>query len=165
MTQRFYRISDDKKRSAVHLLTDVELDPCTLLDDSSKLRTNNLMRVDKGKKFYDVLPFAEYLEIAVSDRFIRLLEENEVRGWGSFPLKIDGHTDQQYHAFYPLSQAGPILNRGRDGISLDPIIFDESTIQGVDIFTLQGTTLTICTEEVKELIEKAGITNVEFSDL
>ncbi len=129
--------------------------------------------VSAGKRWSDLIQLDGRANYAVSDRFRQVLEDNFCRRWNYFPINII-NTDQQYHIIYDLFKAGPILNRdGNYFVAEQPTdeelltqpfespfrarIFDISTWDGSDMFTLKGTHYDVCTPVVINLLEKHKI--------
>ena len=57
-------------------------------DISSILKNNNVFKVFKGSKFYDIIGLLDPWNIAVSENFKNLLENNNITGWKAHPIKI-----------------------------------------------------------------------------
>ena len=55
--------------------------------------------------------------------------------------------------------AGPII---KDDWDTHTTWFDIATWHNYDIFHLKGTFMNVCTAEVKEVLERESITNIEF---
>ena len=121
--------------------------------------------MDSGKKFFDVIRFADSLNLAISEKLKKILEENKISGWKCFPIHIENQTEK-YYVLQIISKAGPILN-------LEQVIsyeaenreFDLNTWDESDIFTLENTLLFVCNEKVKELFKKNKISNIEINPL
>jgi hypothetical protein len=110
---------------------------------------------------YDLLSFNNCTFEAISFKFKKVLEENGLIKWKCFPIQIES-ISEQYFVFYDLSVAGNILNLEKVNDYEEDIKFDISTWDGSDIFHLKNTLCTICTEDVKNVLEKNKITNVKF---
>lgn len=165
MEHQFYSFGTDYKRSAVEIETKIPFKSGDHIPLDSEMITNNVFEIVKGKKFFDLVGFADSdLHFAISKRFKELLEVNNVKGWACFPIVLNG-SDEEYFVFQPTFVAGPILNLEKVNRYEEQVKFDINTWDGSGIFTLKNTTLIACTEEVKQLIEEAGITNIDFQEL
>lgn len=166
MEHQFYSFGIDYKRSAIEIETKVPFKSGDHIPLDSEMITNNVFEIVKGKKFFDLVGFADSdLHFAISKRFKELLEVNNVKGWACFPIVLNG-SDEEYFVFQPTFVAGPILNLEKvSNYEEKNRIFDLTTWDGSGIFTLQNTTHIVCTEEVKILIEDTKITNIDFQEL
>ena len=165
MKKKFYSFGTYEEKGAVEIETQVDFPSNTHIPFDSEMRTNNVFKIAKGKFFFDLAGFVDSsAHFAISKRFKQLLEENHIKGWTCFPIIIKG-SDQEYFVFQPKSIAGEILNlREINNYTEKNRRFDLNTWDGSEIFTLKNTLIFACTEEVKQLIEKAGITNIDFQD-
>lgn len=163
MENNFYRISVYEKRGAITIETDIDFDVSNHLPLDNPLIKSNLFRVSGGTKFYDLIQFTySFGHFAISEKLKKLLEDNHIKGWTCFPIIIEGF-DEKYFVFQITSCAGKILNLEAVNNYTDKNVkFDLATWDGSGIFTLEDTFTEVCTRQVKELIEKAKITNIEF---
>lgn len=162
---KFYRISNAYKRSAIQIITAQEFSSSSHIPLDSPIIYNNTFTVDIGKKWFDVIGFADsHMHFAISRRFKILLEANKIKGWTCFPIIIEG-SNEEYFVFQIVSIAGEILNREKLNRYEEKLKFDINTWDKAGIFTLKNTTTIICTIEVKEILEKEKITNIEFDEL
>lgn len=165
MDNIFYRLDGAYKKNAIRIQPTENYDTLKIMDKSTLLNSNTKFNIIEGKKQFDILQFNDSSNFAISEKVKDLLENNNVTGWGFFPIKIEGITES-YYAFQNLGKAGRILN-------LDAINnyetkyreFDIRTWDGSDIFNLENTLLNVITYRVKELLESAKITNLEILDL
>ena len=162
MKYKFYSIEGAYKRGAFRIQSKVKYDTLKIIDESTPLIKENNFTVVKGKKSFDLVHFDDSVFFAISSKFKGLLEIENVTGWGSFPIQIED-LDDEYYGIYIKSKAGPILNLDAlNNYETEAVEFDLSTWDGSDIFNLQDTLLYVCTARVREIIEKAKITNVAF---
>ncbi|NBX81271.1 MAG: hypothetical protein EBQ94_13025 [Flavobacteriales bacterium] len=162
---KFYRISNAYKRSAIQILTTQNFSLSEHIPLDSPMISNNKFIVDSGKKWFDLVGFANsHIHFAISSKFKSILETQNVKGWTCFPIEIDESNDK-YYVFQFTSMAGEILNREKLNRYEEKLKFDLNTWDGSGIFTLKGTTIRVCTKDVKEILEKEKITNIEFDEL
>ena len=134
-------------------------------DISTILNNNDVFKVFKGSKFFDVISLVDPWNIAISEKFKNLLEGNSIVGWKGHPIKIEG-SNLNYYVLEIVGKAGIIREYDEDGdriygtTQVDVPSWDRS-----DIFHIGTTGIRVCTLHVKEVIEKAKITNIEFEDL
>lgn len=161
---QFYRFRSDDTRGTVEIKTNYELPVSKHVTVDSELSLYSF-KVAKGKKFFDIINFVDSsTHFAISNRFKQLLEDNGIVGWQTIPISIED-VHFEYFVFIPTSVVGPILNLEMVNRRLEPLKFDTSTWDGSGIFTLQNTLIYACTDSVKNLIEKANITNVYLKEL
>ena len=107
---------------------------------SSPLIMNNVFEVDSGKKWYDIIQFADSFHFAISERIRNILEENHITGWDSIPIKIRGYPDKEYHVFYVDSVAGRLTNLEElNNYETEIHEFDLSSWNRTDFFTHEET--------------------------
>lgn len=115
----------------------------------------------------------------ITERFFELLEKEGFTGWGSYPVKISGKNDELVKGYRGLSihgKCGVPDNSRRERIEkINPrgeiyyrwkgFYFDLSTWDGSDFFCPEGSTFKIVTKRVKDSIEKAKFTAIEFEQI
>jgi hypothetical protein len=102
---------------------------------------------------------------AVSERFKKNLEENNITGWNCYPIIIE-NTDLKYFGFQITGRAGIISDYDEDGDRVyGSIKVEQETWDGSDIFCIGDTAITVITPKLYELLESSKITNIEFDDL
>jgi hypothetical protein len=117
----------------------------------------------------------------VSDRLLAILRERGFSGWTTFPIQIsldDGRALQGYAGFAITGRSGPIDDRfsesairpppvrgGHSGRVLRGLCFDPESWDGSDIFMPEGYAGTFVVEAVKDALEEAAVSNVEFRRL
>jgi len=153
------------KRSAVRIEAKTKYEIFGSFSNPSFIKEHNEFRVDEGRKFFDLIGYQDPWNFAISERFKNLLEENKISGWDCYPIIIED-SDLKYFGFQVIGKAGPITSLDEDG---DPMHgcteFDENTWDGSDIFCLEDTAVIVCTTNVRDIILKTNITNIEFADL
>ena len=162
----YYRISTKNQRGAICIKTDFKYDYEEIFDNPEPLK-NKLFKVYKGTKNMDLVPFwGEPINIAISERLKSVLEENNIKGWSYYPIKIE-NIEENYFGFQITGKGGEVTNRLKDGCvpMFKPVKWNEAKWDGSDIFNIEGTFIKVCTSKVKEILEKAKITNIEFSPL
>lgn len=108
--------------------------------------------------------YSDPMNYVISKKFRDLLLENNVTGCDTIPIQIEKHSEVEYFIFVITSKnAGKILNlEARSNYTEEFIKFDNKEWDGSDFFSFHDTRVKCCTERVKELIEKAKLTNIEF---
>ncbi len=130
-----------------------------LLEESDPIVSDSRYKVVKGAKQYDVVSYLNWSQFLISERLKKVLEDGGFNGFKCFSADVEGIT-KQYFGWLNINEAGPIVKEDRDA---DIVWFDLNTWRGYDIFHLKGTFLNVCTQEVKDVIEGAAISNIEFS--
>ena len=117
--------------------------------------------------------------VCVSERVIRILKENEVSGWSTYPVEIfdqEGNLCPFYHglavngavceADYSRSAVvtkPPPAPRGRSYDVYKGLYFDEDQWDGSDMFWVGGARVVV--DRVKSLFEQHKVANVRFTPL
>ncbi len=161
----FYILRSAQKKGAVILeFIDKELDNRDLF--SGTLKTNNPYnaKIAMQKHFYDANFFNDGLNIAVSERFIRILNDNNLKGWNTYDLKIMEYEEGHYYGLQIIGKSGELDKPKKKGFYTG-YRFDHSTWDGSDFFSPKGTALVFCTEKVKNILIKNKVTNIEFQDI
>ena len=128
-------------------------------------KKHNKFKVYKGSKYFDLIGLVDPWNIAISERFKNLLEENNITGWKCYPITIQ-ETKLKYYIFEVIGKAGLISDLDEDGDRVYGTTEVEiGTWDGSDIFNIGDTATRVCTLKVKKIIEDAKITNIEFWDL
>lgn len=162
----YYKISVKEQRGAISIKTNLEYDYYKIFRNSEPLK-NQLFKIYKGTKNMDLVSFwGEPVNFGISEKLKKLLEENKITGWSTYPIKIETIEDN-YYGFQITGKGGEITNRDKygDAPMFKPIKWNKEKWDGSDIFYLEETFISVCTERVKEIIEKAKITNISFEPL
>ena len=117
----------------------------------------------------------------VSSRFVDVLREYRFTGWTTFPVKValgDGSELEGYSGLAVTGRCGPIDDHLSEEITLPPpvpggqsalglrgLCFAPESWDGGDIFTAEAFRGVFVAECVKDALERATITNVEFRRL
>ncbi len=162
----FYRILNARKKSAIGIEAKVKYDDIDEFFKPNILKKENKFSPYQGTKFFDLIAYCDPVNIAISEKLKNILEQNNITGWSYYPIEIEG-TDLRYYGFQMLGKAGPVTNLDEDGfVPIDDIEFDVKTWDGSDIFNLEDAGgIKVCTPRVKEVLEKAKITNIGFEPL
>ena len=129
------------------------------------LKNNDIFSIYKGTKFFDIISLMDPWNFAISEKFKCLLEENNITGWVCYPIIIQ-ETNLKYYVLEIIGRAGLICEYDEDdGMVYGSLKVQKESWDGSDIFHVGDTGIIVCTNEVKDIIEKAKITNIEFDDL
>ena len=138
------------------------LEPISL---DSPLVSQNQFRVDSGKKWYDLLQFADCFHFAISRKVKDLLEQEGITGWNSFPIEIVDEPTKDYHAFFVDAMVGKLTNlEALNAYETEVHEFDLSSWEGTDFFSHEDSLNIICTEKVKILLERKKVSNMELQE-
>jgi len=132
---------------------------------------------DSGSRATDVLWSQMVLFFCVSGRLVRLLEENEITGWSTYPVEVydrKGALLPDYHGF---AVTGGTCGQDFDrSVPFDKempgghftyyrgLYFHESQFDGSDVFWI-GVGTPVVSERVYRLFKKHRIGNVRFTPL
>lgn len=162
---KYIHFSLGNKKSAIEIKADTKYDQLEAFYNPHILKKNNTFKVYKGKKEFDLVGYQDPYNFAISGKVKDLLLKNNITGWDCYPIIIEG-INSDYYGFHITGKAGPITSLDEDGDPMhDRTEFDISTWDGSDIFSLENTAIKVCIIKVKEILEKAKITNIEFVDL
>lgn len=126
-----------------------------------------------GKRLYDVImPLAPFPYI-LSERVMNLLRENNITGWESTPVRIDGQDELKYEVLmikgrcgdFDYSKSNVIWKQFPGGLFpwIRGLYFDLDTWDGSDMFVPNGTAHLIVTKKVKQLLTKNKVKNLKFT--
>lgn len=159
----FTTIRLSHKKSEVQIESEKKYDIYT--EDSVIARDFNKFKIYKGSKFFDVIGLVDPWNIAISERFKNLLEDNDINGWKCYPIRIEDY-DFKYYIFEVIGKAGIIREYDEDGDRIyGTTRVETETWDSSDIFHIGDTGIRVCTLKVRNIIENAKITNIEFEDL
>ncbi|POR24152.1 hypothetical protein BWK58_08495 [Flavobacterium columnare] len=167
MNHKFY-ILDVKisyGRSPIKVQSQTKYNKFEHLSDKSDIVKNNKFKVDSGKKWFDIIQFADSFKFAISEKVKDVLEINNITGWNCFPIEIENYPEQKYFVFYVTEIVGELTNlEALNNYETKKHEFDLNTWNGTDFFTNKNTLNIICSEKVKLLFEQNKITNVEITE-
>ncbi len=164
----FYRIQSKISygRSPIKIEANIKYDTLKNITKESPLIENNVFKVMSGTKWFDILPFNNSHDFAISEKVKNALETNNINGIWYFPIIIENYPDKLYFCFAITSIAGEILNLKKINNYEDEYRnFDIKTWDGSEIFNLEKTGNIVCTKKVKDILTVQKITNIEITDL
>lgn len=141
-----------------------------------------------GKKFWDVVIAGQGLLLAISERVVKLLQDNNITGCKFYPITINDHEDLSYYLLTITGRCGAFdISKSK---VMETIEYPESIIQnsdivipkgmfsimkgfhfpleswdGSDFFTPEGGGDIIVTERVKDLLKKHKVTNIVLENI
>ena len=133
-----------------------------------------LFRVTDGAKLSDIVSMRYIgMSILVSDRLVTLLQQNNITGWATYPIRLMGKRGDEisgYRGFTVTGRAGAIAelvpekeivyecrNRFRQ--------WERSSWDGSDFAHIKGRYKTICSERVRNIIKDSLIKGFYFDPL
>jgi Immunity protein family (Imm11) len=136
---------------------------------------------DEGRTPHDLIGTTYATLVLVSERFLAVLREHGFSGWTTFPVTVsldDGSELESYRGFAVTGRCGAIDDSlseevvlpapapgGRARPGLRGLCFPPESWDGSDIFTAEGYAGIFVVEAVKEALEEAAVTNVDFRRL
>lgn len=133
-----------------------------------------------GKKWTDVLNPNSVSMYIVSQKFIELLEMNNITGWKSYPVILFNKEGKEVCGYFGLSVVGrsggvdyrksevyekQLAPNGTRNKYYKGLYIDFEQWDGSDFFIPENTLHIIITEKVKEVITKYKITNISLQSL
>ena len=132
---------------------------------------------DSGGRATDVLWSQMVLLFCVSGRLVRLLEENEITGWSTFPVQVYDRKGALLPDYHGCAVTGGICDQDFDrSVPFDKempggyythyrgLYFYESQWNGSDMFWI-GAGIPVCSDKVYRLFKKYKIGNIRFTPL
>jgi|688.fasta_scaffold565472_1 hypothetical protein len=163
--KKFFRFRSEHIKDMIRIQSLVAYNTLDFIDNKSILIANNQFIIQSGSKVCDLLPFNDSSNFAISERLKKTLEQNNITGWGCFPILISG-VKENYYGFQNFSKAGPILNlQALNSYEAEFIQFDIGTWDGSDIFHLEDTAINVIVPKVKMILEAGGFSNLEILPL
>lgn len=159
---RFYCNQNAQKRSAIRFKSTQPYDEIALKTGEILVQDSFPVKIDEGKKFYDVLWLQDVFNFSVSDRIHSALIQAGMKGWRSYRIQIEGH-DEKYWGIQITGRSGPPIRPAKTGFTVG-MNFDPLTWDGSDLFLMQGTYFTLVSERLRDLLIKLKTTNLELEE-
>lgn len=152
-----------------HSRSEIQIESIKHYDIYSKISTiaefHNDFKIYKWNKFYDLIGLVDPWNLAISEKFKSILEVNNIKGWKCYPIKIE-NVNTNYFLLEIIGYVGIVREYDKDGDRIyGTTEVETKTWDGSDIFHIGETGIRVCTPKLKEIIEKAKISNIEFCDL
>ena len=139
-----------------------------------------IFRQEYGKKITDMLDTGFVSLFLISDKMLRVLEENKITGWETYPVKVydkKGNEVEGYHGFSITGRSGPVnydnseiikkqlAPKGPPSKYYKGLYFGYEEWDGSDFFITKGSFHIIVTKKVVQAVKKAQLTNIRFECL
>jgi hypothetical protein len=160
---------------------DIGYDEVLELVGARKQRTEPVRArwISGGAKPLDVVGTTLAVPLLISERVVRAFTASRFQGWTSVPVELrdkGGDVCPNYRLLCVGGRCGGVDNtrsakvdRLQPGIGASPVwkglYFDESTWDGSDVFTPEGTAFRLVVEPVKKAFEDARLKNASFTAL
>lgn len=131
-----------------------------------------VFRVFEGTKLSDVISMRFIgMSVLVSDRFVELLQQNNITGWSTYPIRLIGKKGDEisgYQGFTVTGRAGGIIKLVSEKESCFEYNskyqqWESSSWDGSDFAHIKGRLKTISTEKVQNVLKEAKIKGIFFS--
>ncbi len=159
---KYYRHTNARKRAAIRFMPEFDYDMVGLKLGEILLQTPFLVKIDEGKKFYDILWLQDVFNFTVSDRIHTALVEAGITGFKSYPITIDGR-DEKYWGIQVTGRGGPPIYPAGKGLTVG-LKFDLDKWDGSDMFILPPTMFTIFSQRLHDLLVRLKTTNLALQD-
>ncbi len=116
-----------------------------------------------GKTLYDKIDFNDGINFVISQKFLKILTENKLTGWKTYPVEII-NTDEKYYGFQIIGKSGPLIKKKQKGFHIG-FEFDKTSWEGTDFFTPKNTHLRFLSENAKEILNRENLTNIEIENI
>jgi hypothetical protein len=177
--RRFWSVDETLTRGAfrVHMLGGY--DDQLLAAEKGELEPIQPLRFhhDQGSRLKDVIGTTS-ATLLFSDRFVTVLADGGFSGWRTYPVEVfDAHGDivPGYHGLVvtggsgplvdslsPVMEAPPVVQGGKVPLLRIGIRFHSESWDGSDVFRPSGTTYTLVTQEVRDALVAAKVTNLDL---
>lgn len=119
--------------------------------------------IDHGKRVKDIIAYHECGLFFISDKFKAVLSDfvADINQY-LVPISIEG-TELQYYAFHDLPEIGEFLNINYSYNCPDEIECFSPYPKNTHLFAIRGTKTILFSQELKDAIIKANITNIYFN--
>jgi len=176
----FFSLSSKLSSSTVQAHpTDLNIDHLKLIKgDYTRIDFPVIFKQEYGNKLRDMLDTGLVGLFLISDRMKTILEENNLTGWKTFPIKIydeNGDEITGYHGFSIIGRSGPInyekseiiekrlvptgpISKYYKGIFIDK--WDE-----MDFFSPDKKYRTFITKKAADILKKSKLTNIRLENL
>jgi hypothetical protein len=158
----FYKHRNARKNGAIRFKGKLPYETVALKAGDFAVMDSFPVKIDEGKKFYDILWLQDVFNFSVSDRIHTAMREAGITGWRSYPLEIEGR-DEQYWGIQVTGRAGPPIPPKEEGFTIG-LNFDLGTWDGSDMFILAPTMFTIFSQRLRDLLVKLKTTNLQLEE-
>jgi hypothetical protein len=179
---RFYELGEGFTRGAVRVdAIDEIADPLALTRGEVTPREPIRFRQDEGSRFYDYVGTTWAVLDVVSDRVLGILNESGFTGWTTYRIQMSdrgGNRVTGYQGLAVTGRCGPIDDQLSRVEMLSPPVpegrvmphymglhFRPETWDGSDVFTPAGTGFVFVTEQVRDALAEAQVTNLSMRPL
>jgi hypothetical protein len=127
---------------------------------------NNRFVVSGGRNLYDIIRYEDLFNWAISEKLKTGLEKNNITGWSSYPIEIEG-IEAAYFGFHVTGKGGRVTKFDKDGLvpMFEPIQWDQTKWDGSDIFNIDDTGIIALTAKAAEILNKFKIKNMYIESL
>ncbi|TAF58354.1 MAG: hypothetical protein EAZ58_14430 [Flavobacterium sp.] len=105
--QKFYDVMIQRKRGEALIKSLIDYDQYELRKAIYTPSEPFEMKVDEGRKLYDIVGFQDTSNFAISERLYNILQEYQITGWKGYEIKIEGITDK-YYGFQVVGKCGKL---------------------------------------------------------
>ncbi len=162
-TKDFFSLHSGQKKNEIIL-------HATFTDDSFKVSSGEIeyskplfTNIKLGNKLYDVLFFDDGVNMVISERLFRLLKNNNITGWKTYPVSIN-NVKNKYYGFQIIGKSDKLIEPRDEGF-YKGYKFDVNTWDGSDFFSPNDTNLRFITEKLKVLLENNEVTNIDIDNI
>lgn len=157
----FYSFKLAQAKSEISIEPVIEYDMHELFQGRLVIEEPLETKVGEGKKLYDIAHFfGDPFNFSISERLHHILIDAAATGWKSYKILIKG-IEKEYFGFIVTGKCGPLKRPSTAGF-IQGVEFDIETWDGSDFFCAEETFAIMCTERIKNILEKNNITNLEL---
>ncbi|GGG46767.1 hypothetical protein [Bizionia arctica] len=159
----FYSLFSAQKSKEAVLKSNFSSDFFDVFSDKVNFEIPVLTEIVLGKTMYDKIDFNDGINFVISEQFLKILTENKLTGWKTYPVIIK-NTDKNYYGFQIIGKSGPLKEKKQKGFHIG-YEFNKTSWDGNDFFTPEKTHLRFLSERAKEVLNCEKLTNIEIENI
>ncbi|WP_111685608.1 hypothetical protein [Winogradskyella tangerina] len=163
MEIEFYSLFSAQKSKEAVLKSNFSSNFFDVFHNKSDFKIPVKTKIVLGKKMYDRIDFNDGVNFVISERFLKILQKNELTGWKTYPVEIE-NTDEKYYGFQIIGKSGPLKKEKQKGFHIG-YEFDKKSWDGTDFFSPEKTHLRFLSKKAKEVLIDEKITNIEIENI
>ena len=163
MEKEFYSLMSAQKSQEAVLKSNFSNDFFGVLNNKLEFEIPVKTKIILGKKMYDKNDFNDGINFVISEKFLKILIENDLSGWKTYPVEIK-NIKIKFYGFQIIGKSGPLKESEEKGFKIG-YEFDKMTWDGSDFFCPKNTHLRFLSEKAQKILNIESLTNVEIENI
>lgn len=163
MEKEFYNLSSGQKSKEAVLKSNFSNDFFGILNNKLNFEIPVKTKIVLGKKMFDRNDFNDGINFVISEKFLKVLIENKLTGWKTYPVEIK-NVKEQFYGFQIIGKSGSLKESEESGFKVG-YEFEKMTWDGSDFFTPENTHLRFLSEKAKRVLNDNFLTNIEVENI